>query len=161
MTRDQRPSVIPILLVAAFVVILNETTMNVALTSITADLGITERTAQWLTTAFMLTMAVVIPITGWLLDRLPTTRVFVLALSLFSLGTLACAVARVFASISDEADLLRDSDSDGISAPNHSNAEGFLREVIRLAGGTVKRTLKVGASLAHALHHHTQDGHTH
>ena len=52
-------------------------------------------------------------------------------------------------------------DSDGISAPNHSNAESFLREVIRLAGGTVKRTLKLGASLAHALHHHSQDGHTH
>ena len=52
-------------------------------------------------------------------------------------------------------------DSDGISAPNHSNAEGFLREVVRLAGGTVKRTLKLGASLAHALHHHAQDGHTH
>jgi hypothetical protein len=52
-------------------------------------------------------------------------------------------------------------DSDGISAPNHSNAEGFLREVVRLAGGTVKRCLKVGASLARALHHHAQDGHTH
>ncbi len=52
-------------------------------------------------------------------------------------------------------------DSDGISAPNHSNAEGFLREVVRLAGGAVKRTLKVGASLAHALHGHTHDGHTH
>ena len=95
--RSAQRGVIPILLVAAFVVILNETTMNVALTSIMADLGITERTAQWLTTAFMLTMAVVIPITGWLLDRLPTTRVFVLALSLFSLGTLACAVAPSFA----------------------------------------------------------------
>ena len=40
MTRDQRPSVIPILLVAAFVVILNETTMNVALSSIMTDLGV-------------------------------------------------------------------------------------------------------------------------
>ena len=88
--------VIPVLLIAAFVVILNETTMNVALSSIMADLGISERTAQWLTTAFMLTMAVVIPVTGWLMDRLPTRRVFALAMSLFSLGTLACAVAPSF-----------------------------------------------------------------
>ncbi|WP_052460181.1 MFS transporter [Tessaracoccus massiliensis] len=78
--------VIPILLVASFVVILNETTMNVALTSIMADFGVTERTAQWLTTAFMLTMAVVIPITGWLLDRLPTRTVFLTAMGLFSLA---------------------------------------------------------------------------
>ncbi len=97
MTRDQRPSVIPILLVAAFVVILNETTMNVALSSIMTDLGVDERTAQWLTTAFMLTMAVVIPITGWLLDRLPTRRVFQLAMLSFSLGTLLCMVAPSFA----------------------------------------------------------------
>lgn len=96
MPRPASPGVIPILLVAAFVVILNETTMNVALSSIMSDLGITERTAQWLTTAFMLTMAVVIPVTGWLLDRLPTRRMFALAMSLFSLGTLACAVAPSF-----------------------------------------------------------------
>ena len=88
--------VIPILLIASFVVILNETTMNVALTSIMGDFGVTERSAQWLTTAFMLTMAVVIPITGWLLDRLPTRRVFMIAMSLFSLGTLLCMVAPSF-----------------------------------------------------------------
>lgn len=87
---------IPILLVAAFVVILNETTMNVALPRIMDDLGVTERTAQWLTTAFMLTMAVVIPVTGWLLDRLTTRTVFRLAMALFSAGTLLCAVAPGF-----------------------------------------------------------------
>lgn len=89
-------SIIAILLVAAFVVILNETTMNVALTSIMGDFGVTERLAQWLTTAFMLTMAVVIPLTGWLLERLTTRTVFTLALGLFAAGTLACALAPTF-----------------------------------------------------------------
>ncbi len=89
-------SIITILLIAAFVVILNETTMNVALTSIMGDFGVTERSAQWLTTAFMLTMAVVIPITGWLLNRFPTRVVFTLAMSLFSAGTLLAAVALNF-----------------------------------------------------------------
>ena len=96
-SRVDRRGIIPILLVGAFVVILNETTMNVGLASIMADFGVTERTAQWLTTAFMLTMAVVIPVTGWLLDWLPTRRVFVLAMSLFSAGTLICGVAPTFA----------------------------------------------------------------
>lgn len=88
--------IIAILLVAAFVVILNETTMNVALTSIMADFHVTERAAQWLTTAFMLTMAVVIPVTGWLLQRFPTRAVFTLAMTLFSVGTLLAAVAPTF-----------------------------------------------------------------
>lgn len=89
-------SIIIILLVAAFVVILNETTMNVALARIMADFGVTERAAQWLTTAFMLTMAVVIPVTGWLLERLNTRTVFTLAMALFSTGTLIAALAPTF-----------------------------------------------------------------
>ncbi|HQA31869.1 MAG TPA: MDR family MFS transporter [Propioniciclava tarda] len=92
-TAPGRNRVIPILLVAAFVVILNETAMNVALTRIMDDLQITERLAQWLTTAFMLTMAVVIPTTGWLIERLGTRRAYTTALGLFSLGTLICLVS--------------------------------------------------------------------
>ena len=88
--RDR--SVISVLLVAAFVVILNETALNVALTSVMNDMHVDERAVQWLTTSFMLTMAVVIPITGWLLERIPTRNAFVLALSLFTSGTLVCAV---------------------------------------------------------------------
>lgn len=88
--------VLPVLLVAAFVVILNETAMNVALKSIMDDLGVTERIAQWLTTAFMLTMAVVIPTTGWLIERLGTRRAFGAALGLFSLGTAISLVSPGF-----------------------------------------------------------------
>jgi len=52
-------------------------------------------------------------------------------------------------------------ETDKVSAANHVNAEGFIREIFRLAGGTGKRTLKTGASLHHALHVHAADGHTH
>ena len=89
--------VIALLLVSAFVVILNETIMGVALPHLMADLDITASAAQWLTTAFMLTMAVVIPITGFLLQRLNTRPVFILAMSLFSAGTLISALAPGFA----------------------------------------------------------------
>ena len=87
---------IAILLAATFVVILNETVVNVAIARIMNDLGVDETVAQWLTTAFLLTMAVVIPMTGWLLERLSTRTVFVLAMSLFVTGTLTAAVAPVF-----------------------------------------------------------------
>ncbi|WFU11363.1 DHA2 family efflux MFS transporter permease subunit (plasmid) [Rhizobium sp. CB3090] len=88
--------VIALLLVSAFVVILNETIMGVALPHLMGDLDITASAAQWLTTAFMLTMAVVIPITGYLLQRLNTRPVFILAMSLFSAGTLISALAPGF-----------------------------------------------------------------
>ena len=92
--RDRQ--VIAILLVAAFVVILNETIMSVALPRLMVDLDLSARTVQWLTTAFMLTMAVVIPTTGFLLQRISTRTVFMLAMGLFSAGTLLAAVSPGF-----------------------------------------------------------------
>ncbi|NJC21615.1 DHA2 family lincomycin resistance protein-like MFS transporter [Arthrobacter pigmenti] len=88
--------VISLLLVSAFVVILNETIMGVALPRLMEDLQITATAGQWLTTAFMLTMAVVIPITGFLIQRFNTRPVFLAAMSLFSLGTLVSAMAPGF-----------------------------------------------------------------
>lgn len=110
-TRDSLPDVqsdrlpdgavriLAVLLIGAFVVILNETAMNVALSRIMTDLAIDERTAQWLTTGFMLTMAVVIPITGWVMRRLSARAVFTLAMSLFSAGTLIAALGWAFPSL--------------------------------------------------------------
>jgi MFS transporter, DHA2 family, lincomycin resistance protein len=88
--------VIITLLVATFVVILNETIMGVALPRLMSDLEVTPRTGQWLSTAFMLTMAVVIPTTGFLLQRLATRTVFHLAMGLFCAGTLLAAVSPGF-----------------------------------------------------------------
>lgn len=85
--------VIGLLLVSTFVVILNETIMSVALPRLMADLGVTASAVQWLTTAFLLTMAVVIPVTGFLIQRLHTRPVFMLAMSIFSAGTLICAIS--------------------------------------------------------------------
>lgn len=86
-------TVIITLLVATFVVILNETIMGVALPHLMIDLEVSTQTVQWLSTAFLLTMGVVIPTTGFLLQRLPTRTVFILAMSLFSVGTLLAAVS--------------------------------------------------------------------
>ena len=95
---DQRATrlVIPLLLVSAFVVILNETIMGVALPALNRDLGISVSTGQWLTSAFMLVMAVVIPATGYLLQRFHVRQVFIAAMALFSLGTLLCFLAPGF-----------------------------------------------------------------
>jgi MFS transporter, DHA2 family, lincomycin resistance protein len=88
--------VIGLLLVSAFVVILNETIMGVALPRLMDDLDISAATGQWLTTGFLLTMAVVIPITGFLLQRFNTRPVFVWAMGLFSAGTLIAVLAPGF-----------------------------------------------------------------
>jgi DHA2 family lincomycin resistance protein-like MFS transporter len=88
--------VIGLLLVATFVVVLNETIMGVALPQLMGDLAVSASTAQWLTTGFLLTMAVVIPTTGLILKRFSTRSVFIAAMSLFSAGTLLAALAPGF-----------------------------------------------------------------
>lgn len=85
--------VIRLLLVAAFVVILNETIMGVAIPPLMRVFHASAAAAQWLTAAFLLTTAVVIPVTGFLLQRFNTRPVFLWAMSLFSFGTLIAALA--------------------------------------------------------------------
>jgi DHA2 family lincomycin resistance protein-like MFS transporter len=88
--------VIGILMVSTFVVILNETIIGVALPQFIRVFRIDANAAQWLSTAFMLTMAVVIPITGFLLQRFNTRPIFIAAMSFFSAGTLIAALAPGF-----------------------------------------------------------------
>ncbi|WP_232835850.1 MDR family MFS transporter [Actinocorallia populi] len=85
---------LPIL--AAFVMILNETVMSVALPKLMTEFSVGAATAQWLTTGYMLTMAVVIPATGLILQRFATRTVFITATSLFAAGTLLAGLAPQF-----------------------------------------------------------------
>ena len=89
--------VLGVLLAAAFVMILNETVMGVALPHIMTAFDVGAATAQWLTTVYLLTMAVVIPATGFILDRFSTRTVFIAALTVFTLGTAMATAAPSFA----------------------------------------------------------------
>lgn len=89
-------TVLLILLFAALVMILNETTLSVALPAMMADYSITAATAQWLLTGFMLTLAVVMPTTGWMLERFSTRAVFIFAVVAFLIGTIIAALAPSF-----------------------------------------------------------------
>lgn len=88
--------ILRVLTSAAFVVILNETLMMNALPPLMEVFGITARSGQWLTTGFMLTMAVVIPLTGWLLQRLSLRTAFLGAMGTFLVGTTLAALAPTF-----------------------------------------------------------------
>jgi len=88
---------VALLVGSAFVVILNETIMGVALPELMKEFGVEATSAQWLTTAFLLTMAVVIPVTGWLLRRFTLRQVFLAAMISFTIGTALAGAAPTFA----------------------------------------------------------------
>ena len=85
-----------IMVFAAFTLILNETLLGVALPELMETLDIPATTAQWLTSSFMLTLAVVTPTAGWILARVSPQRVFVAAMSVFLAGTALAAAAPSF-----------------------------------------------------------------
>ncbi|WP_036530302.1 MDR family MFS transporter [Nocardia sp. CNY236] len=95
-SKGRTPTVVRVLVLATFVVILNETIMINAIPRLMEDLDVTERAAQWVSTAFMLTMAAVIPTTGWFLQRVTTRQAYTVAMAVFLAGTALSAVAPTF-----------------------------------------------------------------
>ncbi|MGW0551906.1 DHA2 family efflux MFS transporter permease subunit [Streptomyces altiplanensis] len=88
--------VIGILMVSAFTVLLNEMLLGVALPTLIVDLGITPTTGQWLTTGYLLTLAILIPATGFLMRKFNLRTIYLGSMALFALGTAIAAVAPGF-----------------------------------------------------------------
>ncbi|WP_426707777.1 MFS transporter [Corynebacterium auriscanis] len=87
---------IGVLVAAAFVVILNETTLAVALPALMSTFEVSADTAQWLTSSFMLTMATVIPMTGYIMQRFTLRAIYIAALVAFLAGTVLATFAPIF-----------------------------------------------------------------
>ncbi|HEU4965455.1 MAG TPA: DHA2 family efflux MFS transporter permease subunit [Bacilli bacterium] len=90
------PKLMAVLLLGAFVAILNQTLINVAIPKMMSDLNVSANVIQWLVTGYMLVNGVMIPITAFLIERFGTRKLFLVAMSLFTVGALICAVAPSF-----------------------------------------------------------------
>lgn len=89
-TRRYLPWVVAL---AFFMQTLDTTILNTALPGMARDLGVNPLRMQSAIVAYMLTVALLIPASGWLADRFGTRTLFLWAIGLFSLGSLACAVS--------------------------------------------------------------------
>jgi EmrB/QacA subfamily drug resistance transporter len=74
--------------------ILDTTVVNVALPTFLTEFDVAEySTVAWTVTGYTLALATVIPLTGWAADRFGTKRLYMTALTLFTLGSVLCAMA--------------------------------------------------------------------
>jgi EmrB/QacA subfamily drug resistance transporter len=76
-----------------FMDLLDMTIVNVALPTFAKDFDASTTTIEWVVTAYLLSLAVFIPVSGWAGDRFGTKRTFLFALSVFTLGSLLCSLA--------------------------------------------------------------------
>ncbi|TRM12187.1 multidrug efflux MFS transporter [Lentibacillus cibarius] len=92
----QKGLMIAALLIGAFMGIINETLLATALPSIQDAFSISQAKVQWMTTAFLMTNGVMIPVSAFLIDRFTTRGLFLTAIGLFGAGTAVAAIAPIY-----------------------------------------------------------------
>lgn len=88
--------IIGVLVFSALVATFNETILNVALRIISEDMNVTMATVQWLITGYMLITSVMVPVTAFLYQSIPTKNLFLGAMGIILVGTAGCLFAPVF-----------------------------------------------------------------
>jgi EmrB/QacA subfamily drug resistance transporter len=73
--------------------VLDTTIVNVALDTISRDVHAPLATIQWITTGYLLSLASVIPLSGWVVERFGSKRTWIVAIALFGIGSALCALA--------------------------------------------------------------------
>ena len=82
-----------VLLVGGLAVIFDSTIMSIALKTLATELDVSVGTIQWVTTGYLLALAVAIPVVAWAQARFGGKRLWMFALSLFLVASIACSLA--------------------------------------------------------------------
>ena len=82
-SKHKRNIIVAVMLLSAFIAILNQTLLNTALPHIMRELNISENIAQWLVTGFMLVNGTMIPLTAYLMDRVKSKTLFIASMGTF------------------------------------------------------------------------------
>lgn len=81
------------IMLGTFMAVLDATIVNVGLPKIMSSFGVSLSTIQWVVTAYMLAMAVMLPTSGWLADKFGYKKIYFWGLFLFTLGSLLCGLS--------------------------------------------------------------------
>lgn len=98
-TQKQNPDAgykwlaLSVMVIGTFMAILDTSIVNVAIPKMMAVFGVSTDEIQWVLTAYMLTMGAVIPLTGYLGDKFGTKKLYIWALSAFTIGSALCGFA--------------------------------------------------------------------
>lgn len=77
----------------SFLCNLDATIINVSLATLATDLHTTLSTIQWVTSGYLLALALVLPLNGWLVDRIGAKRLYVVCFTTFTLSSALCGFA--------------------------------------------------------------------
>ena len=89
-----RPLLLAGVMAAMIMQTLDTTIANVALPHMAASLGATRDTITWVLTSYVLASAVVLPLAGWLVDRVGIRRMLLFSVTLFTVSSMLCGAAQ-------------------------------------------------------------------
>lgn len=78
---------------AVFMNVLDTSIANVAIPTISGDLGVSSDQGTWVITSFAVANAISVPLTGWLTDRFGQVRLFLASIILFVISSWMCGLA--------------------------------------------------------------------
>ncbi|WP_454691683.1 DHA2 family efflux MFS transporter permease subunit [Achromobacter aloeverae] len=82
-----------VVMLAPLMAQLDSTVVNVSLSTLAEKLDTTLTTIQWVSSGYLLALALTLPLTGWLVDRVGARRVYLACFSVFTLTSLLCGIA--------------------------------------------------------------------
>jgi EmrB/QacA subfamily drug resistance transporter len=82
-----------VVIVGMFMAVLDTTIVNVALETLSRDLNSPLSTIQWVSSGYLLSLAVVIPLTGWATERFGSKRLWMIAIAVFAASSALCGLA--------------------------------------------------------------------
>lgn len=82
-----------ILVLGALAPMLDTTMTNVAINTIMKDLNSSVNMVQWVTTSYILALGIVVPIAGWAVDHFSGKKIYLIALSVFLLGSIISGIS--------------------------------------------------------------------
>lgn len=82
-----------VVVVGVIMSILDTTIVNVALETLARELRASLNTIQWVSTGYLLSLAMVIPLSGWMTERFGAKRIWMVSVALFGVGSALCGLA--------------------------------------------------------------------
>src|SRR6188472_2521241 len=82
-----------VVIVGVIMSILDTTIVNVALETLSRELHSPLSTIQWVSAGYLLALAMVIPLTGWLSERFGARRIWMVSVATFGIGSALCGLA--------------------------------------------------------------------
>jgi EmrB/QacA subfamily drug resistance transporter len=86
--------VVAVVLLGPFMSQIDSTVVNVSLSAIRDDLHSSTESAQWIVSAYLLALALMLPLNGWLVDRVGAKRLYLGCFTLFTVASVGCGAAR-------------------------------------------------------------------